>query len=73
MIVEVKRLVCSNHECRAEIIVVRKPAIEIRNFRCACGSEFKRIYHPPVITVLGTVPENLFIQANGIAPSSGRG
>jgi len=58
MIVEAKRLVCTNHECRAEIIVVKKPAIEKQNFRCACGSEFKKIYHPPVVTVLGAVPDN---------------
>jgi len=57
MIVEAKRLVCTNHECRAEIIVVRKPAHEKQNLRCACGSEFKRIYHPPAVTVLGTVAE----------------
>jgi len=57
MIVEAKRLVCTNHECRAEIIVVRRPAIEKQNLRCACGSEFKKIYHPPKVTVLGTVAE----------------
>jgi len=51
MIVEAKRLVCTNHECRAEIIVVKKPPIEKQNLRCACGSEFKKIYHPPKLTV----------------------
>jgi hypothetical protein len=49
MIAEAKRLVCTNHECRAEIIVVKKPALEKQNLRCACGSEFKKIYHPPVV------------------------
>ena len=58
MIIQAERLICTNHECRAEIIVVRKPALEKQNLRCACGSEFKRIYHPPVVTVLGTVPDN---------------
>jgi len=58
MIVEAKRLVCTNHECGAEIIVVRRPAIEKQNFRCACGSEFKKIYHPPKITVLGKASDN---------------
>jgi len=59
MIVEAERLTCTNHECGAEIIVVRKPAIEKQNLRCACGSEFKRAYRPPMITALGKVPGNL--------------
>jgi hypothetical protein len=58
MLVEAKRLVCTNHECKAEIIVVKRPALEKQNLRCACGSELKRIYHPPVVTALGTVPDN---------------
>jgi len=58
MIVEAERLVCTNPECRAEIIVVRKPALEKQNLRCACGSELKGIYHPPVVTALGRVPDN---------------
>jgi len=57
MSVEAKRLICTNHECRAEIIVLRKPIVERQNLRCACGSEFKRIYHPPVVKVLGTAVE----------------
>lgn len=61
MIVEAKRLICTNHECRAEIIVVKKPALENQNLRCACGSEFKRIYHPPKMTVLGTMPEKFHL------------
>jgi hypothetical protein len=67
MIVEAKRLVCINQECKAEIIVVRKPALEKLNLRCACGSEFKRIYNPPVVTALGTVfelAETLPLDAN---------
>jgi hypothetical protein len=59
MLVEAKRLVCTNHECGAEIIVVKRPALEKQNLSCACGSELKRIYHPPVVTALGTVPGNL--------------
>ena len=66
MIVEAKRLVCTNHECRAEIIVVRKPAIEKQNLRCACGSEFKRIYHPPMVTVLRKVPDSVHALAHKI-------
>jgi hypothetical protein len=58
MVVEAKRLVCTNHECGAEIIVVKKPALEKQNLRCACGSELKRIYHTPVVTALGTVWDN---------------
>ena len=56
MIVEAKKLVCTNQDCRAEITVVRKPAVEKQNLRCACGNEFKKIYHPPALTVLGEVP-----------------
>jgi hypothetical protein len=59
MFVEAKRLVCTNQECRAEIIVVRKPAFEKQNLRCACGGELKKIYHPPMVTALGMVPDNL--------------
>ena len=66
MIVEAKRLVCANHECRAEIIVVKKPALEKQNLRCACGSEFKRIYHPPVVTAIGTAPDKLHELAHKI-------
>jgi hypothetical protein len=66
MIVEAKRLVCTNHECRAEIIVVKKPAIEKQNLRCACGSEFKRIYLPPKLTSLGTMPDNFRALAHKI-------
>jgi hypothetical protein len=61
MIVEAKRLVCVNQECRAEVIVVRKPASEKQNLRCACGSELKRIYHPPVVTAFGTVLGNFHV------------
>jgi hypothetical protein len=59
MLVEAKRLVCTNQECKAEIIVVKKPALENQNLRCACGSELKKIYHTPMVTALGTVPGNL--------------
>lgn len=52
---EAKRLVCTNHECRAEIIIVKKPPIEKQNLRCACGSELKKIYHAPRLTVVGTL------------------
>lgn len=63
MIVEAERLVCANHECRAEIIVVKKPALEKQNLRCTCGSEFKKIYHPPAVTVLRTVPDKFRVLA----------
>ena len=65
MIVEAKRLVCTNHECRAEIIIVKKPAFEKQNLRCACGSEFKKIYRPPKVTVLGTVSHNFHVPESG--------
>jgi hypothetical protein len=64
MLVETKRLVCANRECRAEIIAIKKPALEKQNLRCACGSEFKKIYHPPTVTVLGTVPDNFQLLAH---------
>jgi hypothetical protein len=58
MLEEAKRLVCTNRECGAEIIVIKKPAFERQNLRCACGSELKKIYRPPEVKVLGTVPGN---------------
>jgi hypothetical protein len=61
LIVEAKRLVCTNPECRAEIIVVKKPSIEKQNLRCACGSDLKKIYHPPNVTIVGPVSNNLHI------------
>jgi hypothetical protein len=54
MIVEAERLVCTNHECGAEFVVTRKPAIEKQKPRCCCGSELKKLYHSPVLRVLGT-------------------
>jgi hypothetical protein len=66
MIVEAERLVCTNHECRAEIIVLKKPTFEKQNLCCACGSEFKRIYHPPKVTALGAVPDNFRALAHKI-------
>jgi hypothetical protein len=63
MIVEAERLLCANHECRAEIIVVKKPALEKQNLRCTCGSEFKKIYHPTVVTVLRTVTDKFRVLA----------
>jgi hypothetical protein len=47
MIVKQKRLVCTNHECGAEFIVLKKPAVGKQNLRCACGSELKKYYHAP--------------------------
>jgi len=32
MIVEARRLVCANHDCRAEIIVVKKPVIKTKTY-----------------------------------------
>jgi hypothetical protein len=55
MIVEAECLVCLNHECGGEFVVKRKPAIEKQNARCWCGSELKKPYHPPVLTVIGTL------------------
>jgi hypothetical protein len=59
MLVEAERLICANHDCRAELIVAKKPALEKQNVRCACGSELRKIYHPPKVTVLGRAFGNL--------------
>src|SRR4029077_18373310 len=63
LLVEAKRLVCTNHECRAEIIALQRSAFETHNFHCTCGSELKRIYHTPVVTPLGAVPDNFHLHA----------
>jgi hypothetical protein len=55
MIVEEECLVCINHECGAEIVVRRKLALKKVKLRCPCGSELKRLYHPPVLRLFGTV------------------
>jgi CDGSH-type Zn-finger protein len=55
MIVEEQRLVCSNHECGAEIVIKKKPTIERQNLFCTCGSELKKPYHSPVLAVYGSV------------------
>jgi hypothetical protein len=65
MIVEANRLVCANRECRAEIVVVKRPALEKQNLHCASGSKLKRIYHPPVVTALGMVPDNFHLAPKG--------
>ena len=53
MIVEAERLVCTNHECVAEFVVGRKPALETQNLRCACGSELKKYYRAPKLWIYG--------------------
>jgi hypothetical protein len=47
MTIKQRRLVCTNHECGAEFIVLKKPAAGNQNLRCACGSEIKKYYHAP--------------------------
>jgi hypothetical protein len=59
MLVEAERLICTNRECKGEIIVVKKPALERQNLRCSCGSEMKKIYHAPKLKVLATVLKNV--------------
>jgi hypothetical protein len=54
MIAEQEHLVCTNHECGAEFIVRRKPALGKQNLRCACGSEVKKYYHAPEVWILKT-------------------
>jgi len=54
MLVEAERLVCTNHDCSGEFVVVRKPVLEKQNLRCCCGNELKKLYHPPVLRVIGT-------------------
>jgi hypothetical protein len=54
MSAEEECLVCTNRECGAEFVIRRKPAIEKQKPRCSCGNEMKKIYHSPVLRVLGT-------------------
>lgn len=71
MLVEAERLICTNRECNGEIIVVKKPAIEKQNLRCSCGSELKKIYHAPKLTVHGTVLKTFCtsrVEGAGVAP-----
>jgi hypothetical protein len=51
------RLVCTCHECGAQFIVKTKPAIEKQKMYCACGSDLKKVYHPPTVTVYGKASE----------------
>jgi hypothetical protein len=55
MLVKDEHLVCTNHNCGAEFVVGRKPAIEKQNVRCCCGSELKKPYQAPVLEVYGSV------------------
>ena len=55
MIVEAEHLVCTNHKCGGEFVVGRKPDLEKHNACCCCGSELKKLYQTPVLTVYGTV------------------
>ena len=57
MLLVEEHLVCTCHECGAELVVKIKPAIDRQNMRCACGSDLKRLYRPPVFTVYGTASE----------------
>jgi len=61
MIAEEDRIACTNHKCGAEFVVKRKPALEKQNLCCSCGSELKKIYHPPVLMVFGTWPNNFHL------------
>jgi hypothetical protein len=54
MIDEEERLVCINHECGAEFVIGRKPAIEEQEPRCCYGSELKKLYHSPELRVVRT-------------------
>ena len=45
-------LVCTNPECGAEYVVVKKGLLRIVNPYCSCGSEMKHTYHSPVLRVL---------------------
>jgi|GEM_PF-1433161 len=45
-------LVCTNPDCRAEFVVVKKASLKIANPHCSCGSEMKHAYHSPMVRVL---------------------
>jgi hypothetical protein len=49
-------LVCTRGECGAEFVVKTKPGIEKQDVRCTCGSELKKLYRSPVLTVYGKTP-----------------
>lgn len=57
MLLEEEHLVCTCHECRAEVVVKTKPAVEKQNMRCSCGSDLKKVYHSPELTQFGTASE----------------
>ena len=57
MIALEKRLVCTNPECRAEIIVQKNPACETQNLHCASGSNVKKPYQRPTLTVYGSLAD----------------
>ena len=52
-----EHLVCSCHECGAELVVKTRPAVDHQNMRCACGNDLKKVYRPPRLTVYGTASE----------------
>jgi hypothetical protein len=49
-------LTCTRRECGGEFVIKTKPAIEKQNMRCTCGSDLKKVYHSPVLTIYGTTP-----------------
>lgn len=59
MIAEGERLICTNHKCGGEYLVWRKPALQKRNSHCACGSELKKHYRTPRLSIYNgeTLPE----------------
>src|ERR1700740_1206646 len=57
MLAEGEVLVCTNHECGAEYVVRRKPALQEQNSRCTCGNELKKVYHAPRFRIdSGAIP-----------------
>jgi hypothetical protein len=51
MTVEGERLICTNHGCGGEYLVWREPTLQNQNSRCACGSELKKYYHAPRLSI----------------------
>jgi hypothetical protein len=58
-----KNVICMSNECIEAPVVETKPVIEKQS--CACGSNFKKIYHTPVLKVYGTISDIIHL---GIDP-----
>jgi hypothetical protein len=49
-------LACTRLECGGQFVIKTKPTVEKQNMSCTCGSDLKKVYHTPVLTIYGTTP-----------------